>query len=270
MGENHNDRTFAYRLAEFVLYSIFVFGDVHFLWEDHRSLSLLIALAGFWCLLVIDRGFSRRSIAVLLSAAMAVALIFYFIGPKPEPTIGWLQASNQPVPHNGCDVQPPGRKIPEGNLLIFGSEGLVSTKPSAPLVVRLGLCPITVKPGPNGVTISAEIYSDRGELLGKIEDNRYSISHDLKIEKSGDLSALSVHDAKGTELLYLRYLNPKTMRLRGEFWCPKPILQTLRVTDWSTIGMNAEFIGGCIEDQAVQYGEERWPPDMGPPAPKKR
>lgn len=49
--------------------------------------------------------------------------------------------------------------------------------------------------------------------------------------KRGDLSTIIIHDESGRELLYVRYLNPTAVRVRGIFTCPKPRLTTTIVTN---------------------------------------
>jgi hypothetical protein len=116
--------------------------------------------------------------------------------------------------------------------------------------IKIGDCaPVSVQQGPNGIKISADIYSRQGELIGQIQDNGYSVSgsESLVVEKSGDLSALVVHDAQRTELLYVRYLNPQAIRLRGILSCPIPRLITVVITDSGLIAPgNNIFRQSCL------------------------
>jgi hypothetical protein len=74
----------------------------------------------------------------------------------------------------------------------------------------------------NGLTISAPLYDSSGKFLGEVKDNGYEITREenLTVEHSGDLSTLVVHDRNRNELLYVRYMNPNNIKVRGQFFCP--------------------------------------------------
>jgi hypothetical protein len=122
LSKDNHGRTIPERIAEFVLYSIFVFGDVHYLWENHRIISLVFAVAGLGCLLVLDRGFSRKTIIGTLAGASVIAIAIYCAVPKaliPDVEVsGTLQPGHEPTPANACDSGRPDR------LKILGLQGI--------------------------------------------------------------------------------------------------------------------------------------------------
>lgn len=75
----------AYRIAEFGLYSIFVSGDIYEWWEGHRIIALVVAVAALGFLLVIDKGFSLRTIVRTLTGASLMAVAIYFLAPGKGP-----------------------------------------------------------------------------------------------------------------------------------------------------------------------------------------
>jgi hypothetical protein len=100
------------------------------------------------------------------------------------------------------------------------------------------------------MTISTEIYARDGRLIGRLRDNRYSIgaTQRLTLERSADRSALVVYDKQqGEELLFVKFLNPMAIRIRGIFTCPFPSLQTVTVTDDGVITSRGNLTNiGCI------------------------
>ncbi len=106
--------------------------------------------------------------------------------------------------------------------MFVASKDYLESHPSfAPLDV-CGSPAVTMTHGPNGMQISAAIYGRNGRRMGRIDNNGYEIDYDadVTVEHSGDLSTIVVHNAAKDELLYVRYLNHSTMRVRGIFACP--------------------------------------------------
>ena len=116
--------------------------------------------------------------------------------------------------------------------------------------VEIGNCrSVTMSVGQNGLTVSADVYSPEGTRLGTIVDNGYEIGsgNDLVVERSGDLSTLIVHDSARRELLWVKYLNPKAILIRGVFSCPSPRLLTVTATDNGLVTPGSHtWNGGCI------------------------
>jgi hypothetical protein len=75
----------------------------------------------------------------------------------------------------------------------------------------------------NGLSINSIIYDSDGNLVGTVKNNGYSVNVESKYvtEVTGDLSTLIVHEkTSGRELLYVKFLNPAAIRVRGLFYCP--------------------------------------------------
>jgi hypothetical protein len=260
IDEDHHGRGIAYRVAEFGLYSIFLAGDVFEFWGEHRVFALTVAVAGLGFLLVIDRGFSLRTVARLVIGAAFLAVISYFLIPethtpvaqtvpsappmaRPSPEIGWLQPGNEPTPANPC-----GKKAEKGLMVIVGDSAFVATNPAKPFIpLEFGSCNIAMENGPNGMSINATIYDRSGGMLGKLAKTKFEITKEkgLIIERSGDLTALIVHNDKDEELLNVRWLNPKVIRIRGVLSCPTPKLRTIVVTNEEIQTGGLHFRGSC-------------------------
>jgi hypothetical protein len=207
-----------------------------------------------------DKLVSSKMFLILSAIACVMwASVYLYIGPTPPPppNIGWLQPANEPVPHNGCDrlfANPPSNlTLKDAVLIVIGDNGAFRTRNPAVgslknIAIQLEECPlVSLESGPNGALIDANIYDRVGHIIGHVRDNQFIIPNEnnLTIEKTGDLSTLIVHNADGDELLYIRYLNRSTFRIRGVFSCPYPTLRTIFVTDEEIagFGMHANCSG---------------------------
>ena len=148
---------------------------------------------------------------------------------------------------NSCDKYFASRP-PDTNTALILIDGMALFKtnafgsiPKKQIRLQLGACSVlSLQTSANGAAIDAEIYDDRGNLLGNINNNKLTISSDkgLTIERSGDLSTIIVHDDKDRELIYVRYLNKTTFKIRGIFTCPTPTLRTVSFNDSPVFGTN--------------------------------
>ena len=76
---------------------------------------------------------------------------------------------------------------------------------------------------PNGsLSLEAHVYDQAGSLLADVQDGKpYAVGN--VCVKRPNLSTFSVEDFHRNELLYVRYLNPKAIEVRGAFAYPKRI-----------------------------------------------
>jgi hypothetical protein len=266
--ERHAKKWYDYRptktgriISYLTLYGLFVIADAYEFFDRHHYFSIFAGLVAtvalfyeaFYDEIINSRVFTFLSVlAVLFSAFLTV-----WVGPTPPlpPTIGWLQPGNEPTPPNSCDKyfasQPSDTNTA---LILIGGMALFKTNtfgsiPKKQIVLRVGGCSLlSLQTSANGATIDASIYDDKGNQLGNIDNNKLTILSDkgLTIERSGDLSAIIVHDDRGRELIYVRYLNKTTFKIRGIFTCPTPTLRTVSFNDSPVFDTN-EF-HGCSGD----------------------
>jgi len=231
--------------------------DFIFLWpESHHGAFLVLAAA--WSLVTIYemavRGWTSDWIIAgvffwFVAAQVANAVIGPIREPMIPPIVGWLQPANEPTPPNGCDRVPPDRRPTGSPVVLIGNSTFVPSNPTNYDAIQIGNCMgLGIRRGPSGTAISTDLYSRNGQLIGKLRDNGFSLAGDqrLTVERSGDLSALIVHDQEGAELLYVRLLNPGAIRIRGIFSCPIPQLQWIAVTDDGIVDpRHNTFVIGC-------------------------
>ncbi len=224
---------------------IFSVADFAFLWPENHFFALLF-FASVLCLLAFYEMRVTYEIPQSVWAATAVLIcaaigfIYWIVGPipPPPPEIGWLQPANEPTPPNGCENLPP-EQVPLGDRLVvlFGDNGMTLLNGASRFdALTVGACPVlSIIEGANGILVDAQLNGLNGASLGTITANKFSMSNDsgLTIEKMGDLSGLVVHDRGGRELLFVRVLNPRTVRIRGVSSCGQPRPTSVEITDTS-------------------------------------
>lgn len=237
-----NDRqspSVAGRSAEFVLYSLFLLADALEVWPHSHLFALIFAVIGLIVLLVIDGALSVMGIAVVTAVAAVVCTVIYVVVPTetvPDvEVIGTLQPGNDPTPPSGCDDAFPGAVEPNALKIFIAGNAYFRKGFGKITAVEIGRDPnacqvLTVERTATGITVGAELYGENGQLMARISKGEFhAISGEHShVERQGDLSTLVIKDASGKELLYVRYLNPTTVRARGVFGCPghRPIAFT--------------------------------------------
>ena len=172
-------------------------------------------------------------VSATIMAAVCAALIFVFVKSSSPPWHGWLQAANDPTPENGCESSN-GPVPKDAPLMIFGTNAVQLTRDGKTKAVSIGDCSnLVLERTPDGIRANAALYDANGNHLGHIINNEYTVDRDpsLTVERSGDLSTLVVHNQSGSEILYIRYVNLRAIKIRGSFSCPSIPGLVLTITD---------------------------------------
>jgi hypothetical protein len=96
------------------------------------------------------------------------------------------------------------------------------------------------------VLVNADFYDENGNLSVRITHNEFHlISGQYSYrDRSEDRSELAVYNKAGKEMLYLRYINPKAVVLRGLFSSPDGT--TISIDDERVSLANAVVVAmGC-------------------------
>jgi hypothetical protein len=216
-------------------------GDVAFWWNESHIIFL------WWGVLGLVVAILRHipSLRIALSASILLILLACIMQPYLPPmpkhetsTHGWLIPANDPIPPNACDKSMPS--IPKDALLIlFGDSATVlghlenRDKKLPPLsIVTIADCSVlSIEKGPKGISVNADIFAEDGNLAARIKHNEFhlvqnEISYSERDED--DPSRIAVYDRDGNELLWVRYVNPQALEVRGVFRCRKsqPVIAT--------------------------------------------
>jgi len=107
-------------------------------------------------------------------------------------------------------------------LLVVGDSGAISTQQGKTPAVQIGDCQLLrMQHGPKGLLVDADVFSQSGILIARIQNNEFHlVAGQYSYSERPDRHTLAVYDQQGRELLWVRYLNPKVVKIRGVFSCP--------------------------------------------------
>lgn len=128
---------------------------------------------------------------------------------------GLLVPGNEPDPPAPCE-------IPNNALKVYlGSTVSWTNNDQANVLVMRGDDVLSVRRVRKGLAVFAKVASEDGRLVAEIVDNRFYINSNnfLRMEHR-DNHSLVVYDQKGNKVLDIKYLNPRSVRVLGEFRAP--------------------------------------------------
>jgi hypothetical protein len=101
----------------------------------------------------------------------------------------FLSPGADPVPKDSCRG---ARAIPKDAVeMLAGGSGLVTA--AGKINIKIGSCePFSIAKNVNGLAINANIFDHERKLVANITNNQF----------------------------FVRYMNPSTIRIRGQFFCP--------------------------------------------------
>ena len=216
--------------------------DVRFWWSESHVAFLWWGVVGAAVAIyrhVPSFQISFRAIGLLILCAIIAQS---YLPPMPgleTETHGWLIPANDPTPPNVCDTYKqliPGDSV----LVLFGGSTTVlphrlenRDKQLPPLAfVRIADCSVlSMEKSPKGIMVDADIFAEDGFLAARIRNNEFHlVSNEISYSErsEGDPSRIAVYDRKGNELLWVRYINPRAIEVRGTFRCRKmpPVIAT--------------------------------------------
>jgi hypothetical protein len=248
-----------------VLDVIFIFPDSHFL----ALVSLGLAF-GFIAWAEVPRGYTLASV---FSCVLASLVAYGIVGPTPPAETeahGWIYPANEAPAETACPSTPWGvganLEDPDRVLIVaLGHSGVVipylPLKPwdikenaiakklnySKRTILTVGDCKaIQITRTEDGISIDADVFDSAGNLSARITNNEFHlISGQISYGERPDPSTLIVHDKQGNELFWLRYLNRKSVKLRGFFAC-KSHAPVQIGEDSITLPQQIHMTNGCM------------------------
>jgi hypothetical protein len=122
-------------------------------------------------------------------------------------------------------------------VIVIGGNGYWSTGNKITVLQSEPSCAeFSLAKSKEGILINTDIFDDSWNPAGHITDNVFTVirGDNSYSERRGDLSTLAVYDGAGTERLYVRYLNPSAIKIRGIFSCPPD--KRVTITDDTIVG----------------------------------
>lgn len=220
--------TISKRIGEALILGVYLVVDVLDVWPKSHVLCLSLAFCGIVGIFLIDGmledEFPTKRTIVIVALASIASIVVYFVAPLfSEPIgeielIGSLQPGNDPTPSIPCD---PRLSFPANSLKIFVGNNIVVQRDAQIAKItalKIGECSVAaMERAANGLTISAELYGETGKHIAHIGNGQLHVmtNENVRVARDGDLSNLIVTDEFKNELLYIRYMNATTMRIRA-------------------------------------------------------
>ncbi len=133
---------------------------------------------------------------------------------------GVLKPANEPTPHNACDNGPP--LSADALKVLIGDNVLARDGPGALVPIGIMDCaPLSIERKPDGVVVNASLYDRENGAVVTIRENKITALNgaNYTARQSRDDSRLTIRNARGTELFYIRFLNAMTLQFRGFLGC---------------------------------------------------
>lgn len=153
-------------------------------------------------------------LGILWSAGLGYAA-WYYTRP-PQPTGPLLPAADATPPSDCPETAGPH------DLVMIAAESRLVGKGEGPFrVLALGDCPIlSLRRQGRGLMVDATFYDWTDDIAFRVADNVFEPFMPLQLRQfRPDTHTLVVLDRFDQEVLYIRYLNPHALRIRGRFIC---------------------------------------------------
>lgn len=230
---------------------LFTLLDFVFVWPEYHLLALLALAAAFsavgWAEL--PRQWAIWSAVALFVMAGAVRMIVGPELPTETETHGWLLAANDPIPPNACSDNPRIQVPSDAILFIAGTNGIWTNEMGRSTVLTVGNSTIlSMERNGDRLSFDADIFDNVGNLVARITKNEFNLvpgEYSYR-ERSEDRSTLAVYDRKGREMLYIRYVAPSVVVIRGLFTSPDGTKVQIRDKSISLLNHNGTVGGNCL------------------------
>jgi hypothetical protein len=136
---------------------------------------------------------------------------------QPPPPTGPLRPAGEPTPAIACREKP-GR----GDLVMaFGTNSVIGRGDGPFTPFKVTDCPVlSLKRTAKGLTVDDIGYDDNNDVAFLIRDGVYRPMQILELRViRPDPSTFILLDRFRQEVVYVRYLNPGAVRIRGRFLC---------------------------------------------------
>lgn len=211
-----------------------------------------VAVLTFLCILTVHELAVRDVAAEWIAGAVCAVMVLGGIGyglwrlSLPPIPAGPLRPADETMPP-GVGGADPG---PQGLVFLMGGNRLAQRGPGPFHVLTAQSCPILfLERRGGGLMAQASFYDANDDIAFRIRDNRYEPATPLTLTAyRPDPHTLLLLDRFHQEVLYIRYLNTRLVRIRGRFLCgtqPQVIIHD-----------DAVLLGG-VRIRGVHIGQRR-------------
>jgi hypothetical protein len=129
---------------------------------------------------------------------------------------GLLIPANDQMPEHGCGELPSNAVV-----VVMGKTGFMTESTSGVSTVNMyGADLMTFNKAEGGVNVSARVFSADNKVVAQITNNEFYVNPPERPFqlKRPDWHTLIVYDSEGRESLFVRYVNPRSVAVRGRFF----------------------------------------------------
>jgi hypothetical protein len=189
----------------------------------------------------VPQGWVLAALLAILGASLGGYAIWLHL--QPPPPTGPLQPAADLSPENNCPDKLGSRDL----LVAFGTDRVVAHGDGPVTPIYIADCPaLSLKRAKGGLMVNASFYDWNNDIAFRIQDNVYEPFAPLQLYSwRPDPSTLIVLDRFEKEVLYVRYLNRRAVRIRGRFLCgeaPQAVIHDNQILVGG-VRMNGVFIG---------------------------
>lgn len=224
-------------------------------WPMHRTMALLVMAAVFSFAWFYEFTMRDAPIGQVLAGVLAI------LGGAAVLWLG-LTLFTYPLANDSAALVPAGEELdakscatPPGGLAIaVGADRIISRGrgPFTPFKVS-GCSGPTLTITPQGLAVQDFGYDGDGSVIFKISHNRFDLMlGDYLHVHRPDRSTLGIYDQWENEILFVHYLNPGKIRLRGRFLCGDYPPVTVK-NDSVTVGYSRFGRPDCLLDRQRRY-----------------
>ena len=186
----------------------------------------LAAVLGLATVLAVLLGYELciRDVSSAWIAGLLLTLIGSFVAAygtwlatRPPPPTGPLLPASEPTPQVAC-VESIG---PKDLVMAFGTDRAVGLAPGPFYPMKIGDCTVmALRQVGRGLMVKAFFYDFNNDVAFMVNDNVYEPTLPLQLRPfRPDPHTIVILDRFDKEVLYIRYLNPNAVRIRGRFLC---------------------------------------------------
>lgn len=134
---------------------------------------------------------------------------------------GLLTPANDPDPLSPCTRDPSFIAPPEAVTIFYGSSAAWITSPKLIVLRVKDTDLLAISRTSEGVSVSAQIYGADERIITQIIDNEFHINPNnyFRIDRT-DRHTLIVYDQYNKQVLNVRFLNPRAIKVMGIFHFP--------------------------------------------------
>lgn len=212
-----------------VTYPAVTNGEVLFAKGCFLLASLALCAAYFVWLIEADRPQVMRivlGIVVGVIALIGTAEALSWVRSKEQAQLrneevnlrGWLLPGTDPLPKTACTPDP---NMQQGDWLFVtvAGGGVFTISKQKIVVLTIGDHPtIIMERGPSGLMLDVDMFNENGKRAVLIEQNDWrAIPGRFSYLKRPDPHTLVVYGENDREMLWVRYMNSKTVKIKGVF-----------------------------------------------------